>query len=517
MKLELRNVTKSFGDLVANESIDLTLESGKIHCLLGENGAGKSTLMNILCGLYKPDVGGIYLDGAQLFFSNPKDAIAAGIGMVHQHFMLIQNFTVAENIALGEESTKFGNILDLEETRKKINKISKKFGFDIDPDIYVNKLSVGLQQRVEIVKALVRDVKVLILDEPTAVLTPQETDQLMNIMIELKKSGTAIVFISHKLREVKKVSDAITVLRRGKIVGRASAQASSADLAALMVGRNVSLQVDKTVAKVGQKVFRVSGLVVKNSQNKTVLSDISFDIAEGEILVFAGVEGNGQKELAETMIGIRKATAGSIVLNNVEMVDKSVYKRLESGLGFVPEDRNSSGLVGDFSIADNLILDLYDQVPFSNKRVFNRKAIAQFAEKKIVEFDIRTKSVDSLVKNLSGGNQQKVVLARALSRSLQLFIASQPTRGVDVGSIEFIHKRIVAQRDLGTPILIISTELDEVLALADRIAVLYKGKIVGIVPGGTDKNVIGLMMSGVAANLGEDSCSVSEKFGIING
>ncbi|MFC9771634.1 MULTISPECIES: ABC transporter ATP-binding protein [unclassified Pseudarthrobacter] len=497
MKLELRGITKRFGTLLANDHIDVVVESGQIHCLLGENGAGKSTLMNVLYGLYEPSDGEILVDGKPVSFRGPGDAMAAGIGMVHQHFMLVPVFTVAENVALGAEPTKAAGFLNLDETRRRIREISDQYGFDVDPDALVEDLPVGVQQRVEIIKALVRNAKVLILDEPTAVLTPQETDELLDIMRQLKAGGTSVVFISHKLREVKEVSDTITVIRRGKVVGSAEPTASTTDLASMMVGRAVSLTLEKAPAKPQEKTFEVRDLTVIAHNGQHVVDGLSFDIARGEILAVAGVQGNGQTELTEAILGLQDRVSGSITLDGKELLGRSVKDVLKAGVGFVPEDRKVDGLVGTFSVAENLVLDLYDKPPYAKGISMSPAKILENAKARIDEFDVRTPSAAAAAGTLSGGNQQKVVMARELSRPLRLFIASQPTRGVDVGSIEFLHRRIVAERDQGTPVMIISTELDEVMELADRIAVLYKGKLVGIVPAGTGRDVLGLMMAGI--------------------
>ncbi|WP_326967960.1 ABC transporter ATP-binding protein [Arthrobacter sp. CG_A4] len=498
MKLELKGITKRFGSLIANDHIDVVVEPGQIHCLLGENGAGKSTLMNVLYGLYEPTEGQILVDGKPVTFRGPGDAMAAGIGMVHQHFMLVPVFTVAENVALGAETTKAGGFLNLADTRRKIREISDRYGFDVDPDALIEDLPVGVQQRVEIIKALVRDAKVLILDEPTAVLTPQDTDELLDIMRQLKSHGTSIVFISHKLREVKAVSDTITVIRRGKVVGTASPAASTTELASMMVGRAVNLTLDKAPAQPQEKTFQVQDLTVIAPSGQHVVDGISFDIARGEILAIAGVQGNGQTELTEAILGLQDRVHGSILLDGEELLGRSVKDVLKAGVGFVPEDRSVDGLIGTFSIAENLILDRYDQAPFAKGISMNPARVLENAKTRIDEFDVRTPSGSLAAGTLSGGNQQKLVMARELSRPLRLFIASQPTRGVDVGSIEFLHKRIVAERDHGTPVMIVSTELDEVIELADRIAVLYKGKLVGIVPAGTGRDVLGLMMAGLS-------------------
>ncbi|WP_394769693.1 ABC transporter ATP-binding protein [Lacisediminihabitans sp.] len=496
MKLELRGITKTFGALVANDHIDLTVEPGEIHCLLGENGAGKSTLMNVLYGLYQADGGEILLDDVVQHFAGPGDAMAAGIGMVHQHFMLIPVFTVAENVMLGHEKTKAGGRLDIAAARERVRAISSRFGFDIDPDALVDDLPVGVQQRVEIIKALSRDAKVLVFDEPTAVLTPQETDELMVIMRQLKEAGTSIVFITHKLREVREVADRITVIRLGKVVGEASPTATNTELASLMVGRAVELTVHKDPAKPGNADLVVTNLSVIDHRGQLVVNNVSFEVHAGEILAIAGVQGNGQTELTEAIMGLQPRVTGSIMLDGNELRKESVRTILDSGVGFVPEDRSEDGLIAEFTIAENLMLDRADGEPFVKAGTLQLGALAEFAEKTIVEFDIRAQGIGTHAGKLSGGNQQKVVLARELSRSLRLFVAAQPTRGLDVGSIEFVHTRIIATRDAGTPVVVVSTELDEVVALADRIAVMYRGGIVGIVPGTTPRSVLGLMMAG---------------------
>jgi len=499
MKLELRGITKTFGALVANDHIDLTVQSGEIHCLLGENGAGKSTLMNVLYGLLHADSGEILLDGVPQRFEGPGDALRAGIGMVHQHFMLIPVFTVAENVMLGHEPTRFGGMLDLATARERVREISARFGFDLDPDAVVEDLPVGVQQRVEIVKALSRDAKVLVFDEPTAVLTPQETDELMGIMRQLRDSGTAIVFITHKLREVREVADRITVIRLGRVVGEASPTATNAELASLMVGRAVDLVVAKSPASPGADTLVVDRLTVADQDGHLVVNDVSFTVRAGEIVGVAGVQGNGQSELAEAIVGLRKPLEGRIVLDGDDVTRASVREILDAGVGFVPEDRSEDGLIRDFTITENLMLDRSFGPPFVAAGSIRRAPLAAFAEEKIAEFDVRTPSANEKVGRLSGGNQQKVVLARELSRDLRLLVASQPTRGVDVGSIEFIHKRIIAERDAGVAVLVVSTELEEIQALSDRIIVMYRGRIVGIVPGDASRETLGLMMAGEPA------------------
>jgi ABC-type uncharacterized transport system ATPase subunit len=436
------------------------------------------------------------LDGAVQHFAGPGDAMAAGIGMVHQHFMLIPVFTVAENVMLGHEKTKLGGRLDLAAAREQVRAISSRFGFDIDPDALVGELPVGVQQRVEIIKALSRDAKVLVFDEPTAVLTPQETDELMAIMRQLKDAGTSIVFITHKLREVRAVADRITVIRLGTVVGEASPTATNAELASLMVGRTVELTVHKDPSTPGAPALVVKNLSVIDHRGQLVVNNVSFEVHTGEILAIAGVQGNGQTELTEAIMGLQPRVTGSILLNGTELRRASVRDVLDAGVGFVPEDRSEDGLIAEFTIAENLMLDRSDGAPFVKAGTLQLGALADFAEETVAEFDIRAQGIGTHAGRLSGGNQQKVVLARELSRDLRLFVAAQPTRGLDVGSIEFVHTRIIAARDAGTPVVVVSTELDEVLALADRIAVMFRGGIVGIVPGTTPRSVLGLMMAG---------------------
>jgi len=499
MKLEFRGITKRFGAFTANDKIDLVVESGEIHSLLGENGAGKSTLMNVLFGLLEPDEGEILLDDKPVAFSGPGEAMAAGIGMVHQHFMLIPVFTVAENVMLGHEPTKGAGILDLPAARQMVREISARFGFNIDPDAKVEDLPVGAQQRVEIIKALARDVEVLVLDEPTAVLTPQETDELMEIMRQLSASGTSIIFITHKLREVKAVADRITVMRLGKVVGVASPEETTSKLAELMVGRAVELTTEKAPAKVEGVKLDVMNLTLVDQQGTALLDNVSFQIRAGEVLAIAGVQGNGQTELTETIIGLRSGAKGSVKLDNTELLGKSVKDLIEMGISYVPEDRSRDGLVGEFSVAENLMLNRSWGAPFVKAGTLQLGFREKFARDAIEEFDIRTQGPGSKARSLSGGNQQKVIIARELLSNTKLFIASQPTRGVDVGSIEFIHERIIGLRDAGLPVLIVSTELDEVVNLADRIAVMYQGRIVGIVPADTPRTKLGEMMAGATA------------------
>ncbi len=496
MKLVLRNITKRFGTLVANDRISLEVLPGEVHCLLGENGAGKSTLMNVLYGLYTADEGEIVLDDVVQSFTGPGDAMAAGIGMVHQHFMLVPVFSVAENVMLGNESTGFAGTLDVGAARERVREISDRFGFKVNPDAIVEDLPVGVQQRVEIIKALSRDAQILVFDEPTAVLTPQETDELMEIMRQLKEAGKAIVFITHKLREVREVADRITVIRLGKVVGEADPGASNAELASMMVGRPVELVVHKDAPKLGDEALVVENLRVVDLLGHVHLDHISFSIKAGEVLAVAGVQGNGQTELTEALLGLQDHVEGSIKLDGKELVGRSVRRILDAGVGFIPEDRQVDGLVGGFSIAENLMLNRSFRSPFVRNGSLRIDALEEFAEKLLKEYDVRAPDIHTAASKLSGGNQQKVVVARELSRDLRLLVAAQPTRGVDVGSIEFIHKQVVATRDSGVPVLVVSTELDEVVALADRIMVLYRGQVVGIVPGDTPRETLGLMMTG---------------------
>ncbi|MEH3089483.1 MAG: ABC transporter ATP-binding protein [Microbacterium arborescens] len=498
MKLELRGITKRFGTLVANDHIDLVVQPGEIHALLGENGAGKSTLMNVLYGLYQADEGDILLDDVVQNFRGPGEAMAAGIGMVHQHFMLVPVFTVAENVMLGHESTKGLGVLDLAAARAHVRAVADRFGFQIDPDAVVGDLPVGVQQRVEIIKALSRDAKVLVFDEPTAVLTPQETDELMAIMRQLRDEGTSIVFITHKLREVREVADRITVIRLGKVVGEAQTTASNSELAALMVGRPVEMTVVKGAPQLGEGGLVVEGLRVVTPAGIVVVDDVDLTVRSGEVVAVAGVQGNGQTEIVEAILGLAHGTTGSIRLDGEDIAGRSVRAILDRGVGFVPEDRKVDGLVSEFTVTENLILDRSSDPQFSRGGTLRRGALEEFAKERIAEYDIRTQSGETLVGTLSGGNQQKVVIAREMARPLRLLVAAQPTRGVDVGSIEFIHKRIVEARDSGVAVLVVSTELDEVVALADRIAVMYRGRIIGIVPADTPRDVLGLMMAGEA-------------------
>jgi ABC-type uncharacterized transport system ATPase subunit len=497
VELELRGITKRYGPLVANDGISLSVAPGQVHALLGENGAGKTTLMNVLYGLTQPDEGEILIDGKPVKFGSPRDAIAAGIGMVHQHFMLVPVFTVAENVTLGIEETGPGGILDRRKTRRDVADLSHRYGLDVNPDAMVEELPVGLQQRVEIVKALVRQANVLILDEPTAVLTPAETEELFRIVRQLQAGGTSIIFISHKLKEVQAIADTITVLRRGTVVGQRTPPATEDDLASLMVGRDVQLRVSKEPAQPGEVVFDVDGLTVAGEQGLAV-NGLSFQVRSGEILGIAGVQGNGQTELCEALMGLRPTTAGTVTLNGRDLTHASPRARLRAGIAYVPEDRQEDGLVGSFSVAENLILDTYNRPPFASGVNLNIPAIRANATALIEEFDVRTGSPGTAAGTLSGGNQQKVILAREVGREHKVLIASQPTRGLDVGSIEFVHRRIVEQRDHGVAVIIVSSELDEIYALADRIAVMYEGEITGFRDPDTPASELGRLMAGGA-------------------
>ena len=496
MSIELKAITKKFGSLVANDSIDLKVGRGEIHAILGENGAGKSTLMNIVYGLAKADSGKIFVEDKEVIINEPADALRYGIGMVHQHFMLIPVFTVAENIALGREQSK-GVFLTLDGVKKKIKALADEFKFDIDPDALIEDLPVGVQQRVEIIKALIYDAKVLILDEPTAVLTPQETDELLNIMRTLKKKGTSIIFITHKLREVKDVADKITIIRLGKVVGTTSPDTSQEELASMMVGRQVDLAPNKSEIKPGRVILDVNKLNVANSLGRKIINSLSLQVRAGEILAIAGVQGNGQSELTRAILNLEDHAEGSIKLDEQEILGLTVQDALRKGIAYIPESRELDGLIGTFSIAENLILDVHDLAPVAKRGQLNNEYINQNSTKLVKEFDIRTQSIFENVSALSGGNKQKVVLARELSRDVKLVVASQPTRGLDVGSIEFVYEKLLSERSANRAILLISSELDEVLELADRIAVIYKGEIVGEVGPDVSREKLGLMMAGI--------------------
>jgi len=498
--LELKGITKRFPGVLANDHINLVLEEGEILALLGENGAGKSTLMNILYGLYQPDEGEIFVDGKKITVHSPTDAINAGVGMVHQHFMLIPVFTVAENVMLGAESVRAGDFLDRRKAAERILEISERYKLEVDPDAYVRDLPVGVQQRVEIIKLLYREAKILIFDEPTAVLTPQEADDLFVIMRELVKQGKSIIFITHKLREVMEVADHILVIRRGAVVGETvPAQANRNILAEMMVGRAVDLEVEKRVAKAQEVVLEVQDLVVADALKQVTVDEVSFDVRAGEILGVAGVQGNGQTELVEAVTGLRLPVSGKLHLLGQDVTRATPRQVTELGTAHVPEDRQRDGLVLSFPVTDNIALCTYYQPPFAKGVMMQEQVILDTTNQLIQDFDIRTPNATTNVGSLSGGNQQKVIIAREFSRPIKLLVASQPTRGLDVGSIEYIHKRIVEKRDEGCAVLLVSPELDEIMELSDRIAVMYRGKIVAIVPAEqATKSYIGLLMAGIS-------------------
>ena len=497
--LELRGITKRFPGVLANDHIDLTLEEGEILALLGENGAGKTTLMNILYGLYTPDEGEIYVKGQKVEIREPSDAIGLGIGMVHQHFMLVPVLTVTENVMLGVESIKNGIFLDRETAAQRIRQISQQYGLEVDPDAYIKTLPVGVQQRVEIIKLLYREADILILDEPTAVLTPQEVEDLFKVIRSLVAQGKSVIFITHKLKEVMEIADRITVLRNGRVVGTTTPdRTSEADLAAMMVGREVLLQVQKRPAHPGETVLEVEDLQVMDDRGNLAVRGVSFQVRAGEVLGIAGVQGNGQTELVQALTGLRPALAGRVQILGEDVTNASPRRVLEQGVAHVPEDRQKDGLVLSFPVADNLVLNTYYLPPFARMGVMDHETIIATAERRVREFDVRTPSVLTPVANLSGGNQQKVIVAREFSRPIRLLIASQPTRGLDVGSIEYIHRRIIEKRDEGCAVLLVSPELDEVMGLSDRIAVMYEGQIMAILPADeVTKEEIGLLMAGV--------------------
>ncbi len=495
--LEMRGITKRYPGVIANDRIDLDVRPGKIHALLGENGAGKTTLMNILYGLARPDEGQILLDGEPVSMTGPSDAISRGISMVHQHFMLVPVMTVAENILLGQEAMANAIFLNRNEASRRIRELAARFGFDIDPDAKVGTLSVGQQQRVEIIKALYREARILVLDEPTAVLTPQETAEIFVLLRRLADNGGSIVFISHKLYEVLEIADRITVIRRGKVVGeRDPHQTDEQDLAELMVGREVQLTVDRGDSHPAEVMLSVRDLRVKDDRGSEVVRGVDLEIRAGEVLGIAGVAGNGQDELVESLIGLRPTMSGGVSLGGQDVTGMNPRQMNELGVGFVPADRQRFGLVLTFPIEDNLVLTSYHRPPYSKGILRDDAAISRDAEKSIQAFDVRTPSARTLVATLSGGNQQKVVVAREFDRPLKLLVLDQPTRGLDVGSIEFIHRQVITKRDAGTAVLLVSAELDEVLEMSDRIAVMYRGKLVAVVDGRTaDKNEIGILMA----------------------
>ena len=495
--LEMRDITKRYPGVVANDRIDLDVRAGEIHALLGENGAGKTTLMNVLYGLATPDEGEILIDGSPVSIGGPSDAIDRGISMVHQHFMLVPVLTVAENIVLGDETMANAVFLDRREANRRIRELAGRFGFDIDPDVRVGNLSVGQQQRVEILKALYREARILVLDEPTAVLTPQETEEIFALLRRLAADGRSIIFISHKLYEVLEVADRITVIRRGRVIGtRLPAETDEEDLAELMVGREVQLTVDRGESHPAAPMLSVAGLHVKDDRGSEVVRGLDFEVRAGEILGIAGVAGNGQDELVEALVGLRGPGSGRVRLGDRDVTGLPARRMNELGVGYVPADRHRFGLVLPFPIYDNLVLTSYYRAPYTHGIVRDDREILRAANDKIAKYDIRTPSATVPARTLSGGNQQKVVVAREFDRDLRLLVLDQPTRGLDVGSIEFIHRQIIGQRDSGAAVLLVSAELDEVLEMSDRIAVMYRGRLVAFRDGRTaDKNEIGLLMA----------------------
>lgn len=495
--IEMRHITKEFGTFKANDNVNLQVKKGEIHALLGENGAGKSTLMNMLSGILEPSSGEIYLNGKAVKVTSPTAANRLGIGMVHQHFMLVDAFTVTENIILGSEKTHFGT-LNKKEARKEIEEVSKRYGLSVNPDAYVRDISVGMQQRVEILKTLYRGAEVLIFDEPTAVLTPQEIDELITIMKELVKEGKSIILITHKLDEIKAVADRCTVIRRGKGIGTVDIKdVTSQQLADMMVGRAVSFKTAKKLAQPKEVVLDVQNLVVKENRGVEAVKDLSLQVRAGEVLGIAGIDGNGQSELLQALTGLRKVESGRITINGDDITNRTPRKITESGVGHVPEDRHKYGLVLDMTLAENIGIQTYYQEPYSKMGVLNYAEINEHARELIQEFDVRTVNELVAAKALSGGNQQKAIIAREVSRDPDLLIVANPTRGLDVGAIEFIHKRLIEQRDKLKAVLLISFELEEILNVSDRIAVIHAGKIVGIVdPNETSEKELGLLMAG---------------------
>jgi simple sugar transport system ATP-binding protein len=512
MRVEVRGIRKTFGSLVANDDVSLDVGAGEVHALLGENGAGKSTLMNVLFGMLHADAGEIFLDGEEVRIKAPGDAVRRGLGMVHQHFMLVPVFTVAENVVLGNEPTRMGQVLDRKRARERIHEISGQFGLEVDPDATVEDLPVGLQQRVEILKALSRDARCLILDEPTAVLTPTEIEALFAIMRSLKATGRSVLFITHKLKEVLEIADRITVMRRGRVAGTTTPKdTSEAELAEMMVGRQVSLVVEKQLASAGDVVLQVDDLRVTDDRGVVAVDGVSLEARAGEVLAVAGVQGNGQTELVEAITGLRKPLSGKLHFDGADVTGANPRTMLRRGLAHIPEDRHHDGLVLSMSIADNLVLDRHAERQFASIGTRRLGAVRSNAAQMIEEFDIRTDTARAPAKTLSGGNQQKVVVARELSRPIRVLIAGQPTRGLDVGSIEYVHRRIVQARDEGAAVVLVSSELDEIMALGDRIAVMFRGRVVGVCTPDAGREAVGLMMAGAAVHVeGSDAVGAGE-------
>lgn len=496
--VEMKDIVKKFGDFTANDHINLTVHKGEVHAILGENGAGKSTLMNVLYGLYKPTSGTIKVDGKEVNMSSANDAIAVGIGMVHQHFMLIQPFTVTENIVLGVEPQK-GLVVDNATARQKVVELSEKYGMQIDPDAKIEDISVGMQQRVEILKVLYRGANTLILDEPTASLTPQEIDELMNIIRSLTKDGKSVILITHKLKEITACSDYCTIIRQGKYIDTVKvSEVNENDLAAMMVGRDVNFKVEKKEQKPGEVALEVKNLRAKDYRGVDILDGFDITVRKGEIVGLAGVDGNGQMELVEIITGLRKADSGSVTINGEDILNKTPKEIFNKGVSSIPQDRQKHGLILDFSIEDNLILQHFEEEPFSKNFILNRKAIRENATELMEKFDVRPRGTEGKpAGNLSGGNQQKVIIAREVTNDKDLLIAVNPTRGLDVGAIEFVHKYLVEQRNKGRAVLLVSFELDEIMSLSDHIDVIFEGKITGRVDGkDADEKELGFMMAG---------------------
>lgn len=499
--IEMKNITKKFGDFTANENIDLTVHKGEIHALLGENGAGKTTLMNVLYGLYEPTSGEVFINGKKVDVTSPNIAIKSGIGMVHQHFMLVETFTVVENIILGMEETSNFGVIDIDKATKKVEELSKKYGLYVDPNAKVQDISVGMQQRVEILKALYRGADILILDEPTAVLTPQEIEEIIQIMKNLTEQGKTIIIITHKLKEIKQSADYCTIIRRGKKIDTVKVDdVTEEDLASMMVGREVSFKVDKKDPEIGDVVLEIDKLVVKDNRGLDIVKELSLKLNKGEILGIAGIDGNGQSELLEALTGLRDIESGKVILDGKDITNLSPKEIMESGMSHIPEDRQKRGLVLDFTVAENMILENYHKEPFSQRGRLNHRIISSFAKELIEKFDVRPQNDKQIAGALSGGNQQKVILAREISNDPEVLIAAQPTRGLDVGAIEYVHRFLVDQRDRGKAVLLISFELDEVMNLSDRIGVIFDGRIVDIMDAKkADEKTIGYLMAGGGA------------------
>ena len=501
--VQMKNITKKFGDFVANDIINLTVHKGEVHALLGENGAGKSTLMNILYGLYLPTSGQIFINGKEVEIKSPNIAIQNKIGMVHQHFMLVKPFTVTENIILGMEKIgSFGNLL-IAKAEKEVEELSKKYGLKVNPREKIEDITVGMQQRVEILKALYRGADILILDEPTAVLTPQEIHELGNIVHNLTKEGKAIILISHKLKELKEMADYCTIIRRGKYIDTVDvSKTTEAELAAKMVGREVNFIVEKKEKKAGEVVLKIEDLIVQDNRGLEAVKNLSLEVRKGEILGIAGIDGNGQSQLMEAITGLRKVESGKITIHGKDITNKTPLEVIESKISNIPQDRQKRGLVLDFSIADNMILENHYKNPFSKKGILNHINITDFSIELIDKFDVRPKDETKIAGTLSGGNQQKVIIAREVTNNPDLLIAAQPTRGLDVGAIEYVHQALVKQRDADKAVLLVSLELDEVMNVSDRIAVIFEGSIVGIVKAkDADMETLGLMMAGGTASV----------------